>query len=746
MTKHVKRILLGIFIGLFSIAVYLTPQAWSFEEEYGLFWLFQLRGPVPAPDDVIVVAADRPSAIQMGLPVTPRFWPWPRDYHARLIEQLAQAEAAVIVLDLIFDSPGSEPEHDRQLAEAIKKAGNVILAERLSAAPPENADALQLQIIQYKRIAPLPEIAAATLSHVPFPLPRLPRINAYWAFKPGIGDSPTMPIVALQAYTLRVYDDFMVLLRKIENFNTTDLPANQEEITDLESMIISLREQFVQHPGIKQQLLSELRKNNTFDNNTKHIIQVLTNLYSNQPYHYLNFYGPPRTIQTVPYHQILQPNNTDTNVSQSVLKTIKGKVVFVGLSAATQSEQDIVRDSYHTVFTESEGRQIDGVEIAATAFANLLENKPVRPFPYTGSLGLLFIMGLTLGFIFPMFSNRKLIIISIILATGYISFVWLIFWQTSIWLPLITPLLIVIPGAIFGSVLLKYLETRKERDQLLELFGQFTPERVVGDLTRQVDSVLHKDQLVFGAILFTDVKGYATLAEEMDVRQLKLLMDDYFDVLSRSVKQNNGAVSEKIGDAMLAIWEATSTSKSLRKHACEAGLAIVHNVHQFNKESNHPKLPTRIGIHSGELLISKLGSLDNYIYRVVGDLVNTTSRIENANKFLGTNLLVTSELMDGIDHFLTRPLGSFLLVGRTMPVNLSELIGYRKTASIKHYQLCALFSDALNTYLQQRREAIEKWQEILMIFPDDGPTRFYLDICLQSPPEQWKPIIEFAEK
>ncbi|MCB1947800.1 MAG: adenylate/guanylate cyclase domain-containing protein [Nitrosomonas sp.] len=738
---------MGIIVGLLGILVYLTPQGWLLEEEYGLYWLFHLRGATTPPGEVIVIAADRPSAIQMDLPVSPRFWPWPRDYHARLIQHLAQAGAEIIVLDLIFDSPGSVPEHDQQLAEAIAKAGNVILVERLSAAPPENADAIQLQIIQQKRIPPLPEISTAALSHVPFPLPRMPRINAYWAFKPGIGDSPTMPIAALQAFTLWAYDDFITLLREIENFDTAGLPTNQEEITDLESLILNLREKFVKHPGIKQQLLSELRKNNRFDDHTKHFIQVLANLYSNQPYHYLNFYGPPRTIRTIPYHQILLPADTDANASQSLLEAIKGKAVFVGLSAATQSEQDIVRDSYHTVFTEPEGRQIDGVEIAATAFANLLENKSVSPFPNAGSLVLLFIMGLTLGFIFPMLSNRKLTIISIILATAYLGSAWFVFSRASIWVPLITPLFILIPGAVFGSVLLNFLETRKDRNQLLELFGQFTPGRVVGDLTRHIDTYLHKNQLVFGACLFTDVQGYAALAEKMDPLQLKLLMDDYFHALSKPVKQNNGVVSEIIGDAMLAIWEVTSASKKLREQACESGLAIIDCVDRFNRDSTHPALPTRIGIHFGELLVSRFGSgsINNYIYRVVGDLVNTTSRIENANKPLGTNLLVTHEVIEGIDRFLTRPLGSFLLAGRSSPVYLFELITHRQTATDKQRLLCEMSADALQAYQQQQLTAIEKLKKISKIFPNDGPTKFYLNICLHSPPDQWSSVIKLAK-
>ncbi|MCB1984287.1 MAG: adenylate/guanylate cyclase domain-containing protein [Burkholderiales bacterium] len=750
MTKHVRRLLLGIFIGLLGIAVYLTPQGWSLEEEYGLYWLFQLRGPAPAPDDVMVIAIDSQSANKLELAAKPPyFWPWPRDTHAQLIDRLNGAGAQVIVLDLIFNHKTTS-EHDRQLAEAIRNAGNVIVVERLHNEQldltNDLSNTLPLKLVKRTSVPLQKEISAAVLAHSPFPLPDKPRINAYWAFKPGMGDAPTIPAIVLQAYTREVYEVFIALLGKAHQSDAALFPRYQDLTNNLESVIFFLRQLFVNHPDIRQKLAAELRNNTLLDDRQKHLIQAMINLYSGQEAYYLNFYGPPRTIKTIPYYQFLTPSAGNNELSHTALEQVRNKVVFIGLSATTQSENEIIRDAYHSVFTDPEGVKISGVEIAATAFANLLENKPVRPFPYAGSLGLLFIMGLTLGFLFPSLSYKTLTATSIVLASAYAGFAWLLFKQAGIWLPLIIPLFIVIPGAIVGAILLMHLTAREERDQLLKLFGQFTPGRVVGDLTRQVNSVLHKDQLAFGAILFTDVKGYTTLAEAMDVRQLRLLMDDYFNVLSRSVKENNGVVSEKIGDAMLAIWEATSASKTLREQACEAGLAIVNNIHQFNKESNHPRLPTRIGIHFGELLVGKLGSLDNYIYRVIGDLVNTTSRIEGTNKYLGTNLLVTSELINGIDRFLTRPVGSFLFAGKSLPVNLSELITCRQEASDRQLLLCDMFSDALNAYQLQRHSAIQKWTEILKLFPDDGPAKFYLHICLQSPPDQWKPVIEFTEK
>ncbi len=751
MSKRVRQILLGIFSGLLGCFIYLTPQGWQLEEKYGLYGLFQLRGAIPPPDKVMVIAIDRPSASQLGLPVSPNFWPWPRDIHARLINQLSRAGAEVIVLDLIFHTPGTNPEHDQQLAEAIKNAGNVVIVERLHTelldVADNRADAFQFRLIKEKSIPLLPEISEAVFAHAPFPLPDKPRVNAYWAFKPGMGDAPTIPVIVFQTYTLQIYDDLMALLHIIQAPDIDQLPRYHHQINHIETVIFFLRQLFIDHPDIRQRIIPVLRASR-LDDRRKQLIQSLINVYTGANAHYLNFYGPPYSIRTVPYYQILQSAEADKAAMNTLRNTVAGKVVFVGLSATTQSENELIRDAYHTVFTNPEGVKISGVEIAATAFANLLENKPIRPFPYAGSLGLLFIMGLALGIILPARSSRHLAAISAALAGTYALSAGLAFKQAGIWLPLVTPLFIVIPCTIAGAVFLKYLAARQERDQLLALFGQFTPDRVVGDMIRHMDSALHKDQIVFGACLFTDMEGYTALAEKTDVRELKTLMDDYFSVLSRSVRQNNGVVSEKIGDAMLAVWEAATASKALREQACAAGLAIMDNINRFNNESNHPAMPTRIGIHFGELLISKFGSgtHDDYIYRTVGDLVNTTSRIEAINKRLGTRLLVTHEVMEGINRYLTRPLGNFQFAGKSLPVRLLELIAHKQAASKEQMLLCEMFTAALNAYSQQRTDAIRKWQAILDLFPDDGPTQFYRDICLQSPPDQWKPVIRLTEK
>ncbi|AEJ00138.1 adenylate/guanylate cyclase with Chase sensor [Nitrosomonas sp. Is79A3] len=753
MTRWLKHLLLGVFIGLLGVIVHLSPAGLWLEEKFGLYWLFHLRGAMTAPDNVMVVAIDQPSAAQLGLPMTPRLWP--RDLHAQLIEQLTQSGARIIVFDLIFDTPGMEAAHDVRLASSMRTAGNVVLVERLvyedTALHTDATGQRNNRIIKEGPIQLLPIIADAIKARAPFPLPKTERVNDYWIFKADAGDIPTIPAVVLQTYALPVYDDFIRLLHTVNPAYTADLPTGEEAL-DIEDLIFTLRSLFIKQPQIVQNLQTELNRDVSLDSTKKHIIQALLNLYSGSDTRYLNFYGPPRSVKTIPYHQVLQRNeNAITEKQSEEWPDFKDKIVFVGFSAATQPEQDIVRDDYHTVFSNSDGLYISGVEIAATAFANLLENKPIRSFPLTGSAGVLFLLGLGLGIIFMILPNQTAAIASIILLFFYTGSTYYYFKETSIWLPLVNPLFLQLPVALFGAVILKYYEAKHERQQLKEAFGYFLPERVVNDIAKNAGVMAFNNQLVYGACLATDAEKYTALAEKLEPRQLGQLMNEYYAVLFEPVRQHNGTVSDVVGDAMLAIWAKTSATADLRKEACQACLDIAEAVERFNRTGNQPELPTRMGLHFGEMLLGNIGALQHYEYRAVGDIVNTTNRIQGVNKYLGTRLLVSSEVVIGLNEFLIRPLGDFLLVGKSSPVSLSELVARKQSASQQQLWLCNVFARALHAYKnQQWIEACNGFSEILNIIPEDGPAHYFLKICQQNklfpPSDSWDPTIRIENK
>jgi adenylate cyclase len=132
-------------------------------------------------------------------------------------------------------------------------------------------------------------------------------------------------------------------------------------------------------------------------------------------------------------------------------------------------------------------------------------------------------------------------------------------------------------------------------------------------------------------------------------------------------------------------------------------------------------------------------------------MVNTATRIEGLSKYLGTRILASEETVDGLEDFLTRPMGCFLLAGKATAVCVVELGGRKYDANPQATLLYQKFADALEAYrTRQWRDAATKFSEILDVFPEDGPSRFYLGRCesyvLKAPDEPWQPTVRLDHK
>jgi adenylate cyclase len=162
-------------------------------------------------------------------------------------------------------------------------------------------------------------------------------------------------------------------------------------------------------------------------------------------------------------------------------------------------------------------------------------------------------------------------------------------------------------------------------------------------------------------------------------------------------------------------------------------------------------LPTRIGLHSGEILLGNIGAAQHFEYRPVGDIVNTATRLEGLNKYLGTRILVSRDVVSLDGMFLARDLGRFLLVGKSRPVHVFELVTLLAEASSLEKEYCASFAEGLELFRRQAWEkATGKFQQTLGIREGDGPSLFYLRLCArysQNPPgEGWEGVIHMENK
>jgi adenylate cyclase len=750
MSNLCKALLVGLLTGVLGLS--LVPIASQLEENIGLDFLFTLRGYRKAPSDVIIVTMDRISARNLNLSPDPR--KWPHSLHARLVETLAKQGATVIAFDVLFDETRSL-DHDSLFADAIKNARNVVLCESLeketiSLTDQKGAHIGHLHTV--KLLPPIPLLSKSAVALAPFVLPKVPvKVSQCWRFKQGAGDKPTLPVVVFQIFALKVYDEFVRTLKKVAPYHANKMPIDTDEIIKtkrVEWLALIIRNIFDREPLIAEKMLDELEDaiSLSLDPKKYHVLKALIRVYQGSKSRYLNFYGPPGTITTIPYYQLLQDQERPALKRKQL--DLNGKAVFIGLSERLRPEQ---KDGFYTVFSQPTGMDISGVEIAATAFANMLEDMSVEPLGLLAHLATIFLWGVGLGilcFLLPtLIAGASVVGLSAV----YLVVAQYQFNNTASWHPLIIPLLFQSPLAFFVTLIWKYFNTHKERENIRKAFGYYLPDKVVDQVARNISHIRTSGQMAYGTCLCTDAEKYTTLSETMNPKELSSFMNRYYEAIFQPVMQHGGIVSDVVGDSMLSIWATGAPDAALRNQACLTALEIATAVRRFNQTSALFQLPTRIGLHSGHMVMGNIGAIDHYEYRAVGNVVNSASRLEGLNKYLGTWILVSKEVLYELDGFLTRRLGEFLLAGKTNPILVYELICRLQESEEKQKALCAIFDEALSAYRDKSWDkAIEKFHECTKIYGKDGPAAFYAKLCKkykEKPPEEmWNGLISLDKK
>ena len=461
MPRLYKAILLGLLVGIAGLVISLFHFAIDLEENAGLGLLFKLRGVKTAPSDVVVVSIDKESSENLNIPDNPD--KWPRSLHARLTETLSRAGAKIIVFDVHFIEPRSA-EDDNLFAEAIRKTRNVVLCEPLKAKeiPLSGSGGSHAGVHSIEKIVkPIALFARPAVATAPFALPRIPfKVNRYWAFKTGAGDSPTLPVVAFQVFTLQVYEEFIHLLEKASPDQAGKLPGDSDtaiKTRGVKGLIGDIREIFENQPLIEEKMLEELEHSDPLSDNMKtyELLKSLIKMYGGANSRYINYYGPPRTITTIPYYRALQLRES-TGGDKHI--DLKGKAVFVGLSEILLAER---KDSFYTVFSQANGIFISGVEIAATTFSNIIEDTTVKPISLYFYIFIIF-WGILMGVICRI-STIKIAALGVVgLSVLYLIPAVYLFKTNNIWNPIIIPLFIQNPLAFLGAVAIKYAGLFKE--------------------------------------------------------------------------------------------------------------------------------------------------------------------------------------------------------------------------------------------------------------------------------------------
>lgn len=426
----------------------------------------------------------------------------------------------------------------------------------------------------------------------------------------------------------------------------------------------------------------------------------------------LNFYGPPRSVNIVSAAEVLLGQTPN----------LAGRAVFIGHVEPYFPTQT---DSFLTAVSRPDGLDLSGVEIAATAYLNLLRREYLEPLaPGTVAAGLL-VTALALAAVFvplrPPAASALAVLLLGLACLGVVA----VFGRLQLWLPL-APWLAQVIVALLGALALRARDSGRERAQVAAAFRHYLPAHVVQQVARATGGLSPQVQPTpqRAVCLVTDAAGYTALAERLSAGALRDLVNRYYATLLAPISAEGGIVTDIVGDSALALWPVKQADVAQRLRACQAALGIQEALAGFEVPGGGG-LPTRIGLHVGELMLGPVGALDHYEYRAIGDVVNTASRIEALNKRLGTRILASEAAISGLAGIDCRRVGRFRLAGKADAVEVYELLRVPTAAQARARPLFASGLDAFAA--GNARAARQAFDAARAADNDDTVAAFYVE-------------------
>ena len=289
----------------------------------------------------------------------------------------------------------------------------------------------------------------------------------------------------------------------------------------------------------------------------------------------------------------------------------------------------------------------------------------------------------------------------------------------------------------------------------LRSFKKYVPSNLVSKLIQLGQEAKIGGEKRRLTLFFSDIKNFTTISEELDPEELVDNLVKYLSKISRAIIENNGTVDKYMGDGIMAFWGAPDKVNDHSVLACYSALEcqlILDKIMKENPESHLAKFFTRIGLHTGEVIVGNMGSDERLNYTVIGDAANLASRLEGLNKFYGTKIIISESTYQEAKEFVcARLLDKVAVKGKSEGVFIYELISKAGELDSKKEEYIQLAAEGAKLYFDREwKKAIRVFKKILELNNEDTPAQILLERSegfLKSPPEKnWNGIYVFDKK
>ena len=451
----------------------------------------------------------------------------------------------------------------------------------------------------------------------------------------------------------------------------------------------------------------------------------------------INYFGPAKTF---PHYSI-----SDILHDKLPKGTFNNKIVLIGATAIG------IYDLRNTPFTPI----YPGLEIHATVVDNILGKKFLNKPKWTRIYDVFAILflGFLTGIVLPRLSALKGIMFTSGLFIIHILTARLLFTHSGLWVNIVYPLLTVV--LVYTSLTLyHYITEERERKKIKGAFSYYVSSAVVNEMLKSPEKLKLGGDKKELSVLFSDIRGFTTISEGLTPEALVHLLNEYLTVMTDIVFKYDGTLDKYIGDALMAVYGAPLEQPDHPQKACASALDMMEGLKNLNEkwiQEGKKPLDIGIGINTGMMMVGNMGSDQRFDYTVMGDAVNLSSRLEGANKAYKTNILISDTTYNIVkDEFVCMELDSVRVKGKTLPVNIFQLVG-EKNIPAERKEVINYFHKGISLYKQQKwDDAIEVFQTVNAMDKNMYAEELYiqrsLDLKSDPPRPDWDGVFTMKTK
>lgn len=338
------------------------------------------------------------------------------------------------------------------------------------------------------------------------------------------------------------------------------------------------------------------------------------------------------------------------------------------------------------------------------------------------------------------------IIVNVIILIVFIAFRWW-FDQLGINLSLLFPSLTI--GAM------KFVSEESQKRFIKNAFAHYLSPKVIDNIIQDPNSFKLGGESRTITTFFSDVAKFSTISEKLTPTELVSLLNEYLSEMTDIILRYDGTVDKYEGDAIMAFWGAPQMLPDHAARACFAAIDMQKRLAEMRavwRSQGKNELYVRIGLNSGEAVVGNMGSRTRMDYTVMGDSVNLASRLEGANKFYGTSIMISENVYREVkDLVVVRPLDRIRVVGKAEPISVYELLCRKGEMTQEQSELLSIYLEGMEHFSNRDwNKARQSFKNALKIDPTDGPSLKFIERCneyLKNPPSKnWDGVYSLKAK